>query len=76
MQRRPWSRAAIVAVAVTAAATVITAPASGAAEPPALRDHGSGGHSGPAVYTLPGDPDEPGGSKFEGIGLDERRSVF
>ena len=33
-------------------------------------------HGRPATYQLEGDPDSPVGSKFEGIGADQRRGLF
>ena len=52
-------------LAVVIGATFTTAPAL------AQRDHGR-----PATYVLTGDSDSPVGSKFEGIGADQRRGVF
>ena len=52
-------------LAVVIGSTFTTAPAL------AHRDHGR-----PTTYLLTGDSDSPVGSKFEGIGADERRGVF
>ena len=76
MHRHPWSRAAVVAVAASAFSCGHRRTGIGCGRTRVLSGHGSGGHARPTVYTLPGDPVDQGGSKFEGIGLDERRSVF
>jgi len=52
-------------LAVVIGSTFTTAPAL------AQRDHGR-----PTTYLLTGDSDSPVGSKFEGIGADQRRGVF
>lgn len=63
-----WTRplTAGVAIALAAAAALVTAPAAGAHP----RDDEA------ATIELPGDPDGPVGSKYEGIGLDERTGTF
>jgi len=77
MRRHAWSRTAAIGVSVSVISSVIAAlaPVSAATEPAGSRggpaDHGRN----PQVYELPG-ATSGDGSKFEGIGLDERRSVF
>lgn len=44
--------------------------------PAEARGGSDGGHRLPAAYTLTGDPSDPLGSKFEGIGVDNRRGTF
>ena len=53
--------------------TLLVAVGSTLSAAPALAhsDHGR-----PATYLLTGDTDSPVGSKFEGIGADERRGLF
>lgn len=72
------SRSGIVVAGIAAVAfssivlssiTVLLAPVAGAAEPGCA----DGRTGNPDVYCLPGDQ---AGSKFEGIGLDERRNLF
>ncbi|HET9872009.1 MAG TPA: gluconolaconase [Propionibacteriaceae bacterium] len=65
------------AATVTAAALALLSAAMGmpAASAEPGRDAGSTGGT-PATYTLSGDPGDAAGSKFEGIGVDERREVF
>ena len=62
-----WSRPVTTGVAILAAATAVLATA------PAAAAHQHGG--GSSTISLPGDPNAPG-SKFEGIGLDERTGTF
>ena len=57
-------RAASVAVALSATC-LLTVPATPA-----------GAHRRPASYVLQGDPGDPAGSKFEGIGVDRRQRTF
>ncbi len=71
MSNTPWSRQrrAGVAIGLTVAAVLATAPtASAHGGDRAIRDQDT--------ITLPGDPGPPAGSKFEGIGLDERTGTF
>ena len=56
-------RALLVTAAIGAAATVVT-PAAATAQ------------ARPTSYELAGDAASPVGSKFEGIGADERRGLF
>lgn len=69
--RRTRSGMAVTAVAAVALSSIslAVAPLAAAAAPDC--DVSRAGN--PAVYCLPGDP---AGSKFEGIGLDERRNLF
>ena len=62
------SRPAIRTLLATAAAVGLTAPLASTA--PATAD------ARPTSYELVGDTDSPVGSKFEGIGADERRGLF
>ncbi len=62
-----WSRPVTAGVAVFVATTAMLAAA------PAAAAHPQAG--GSSTISLPGDPAEPG-SKFEGIGLDERTGTF
>lgn len=60
--------------------TLLAVTAFGALAAPASahghgNDHGNG-HGRPSTYVLQGDADSPVGSKFEGIGADERRGLF
>ena len=64
MHRR--SRSSIASIAVTAFVMGLSLALPAAANATA----------NPDVYALPGDPGDPGGSKYEGIGLDERRNLF
>jgi hypothetical protein len=63
MKRIPLITSTLLAVVI--GSTFTTAPAL------AQRDHGR-----PTTYLLTGDSDSPVGSKFEGIGADQRRGVF
>jgi len=59
--------------------TLLAAATIGAVAAPVLASpaHAGGhGHGRPAAYLLQGDAASPAGSKFEGIGADERRGVF
>ena len=58
------ARPLLAAVAVGALSTTVLTPL------PAMAD------GRPAVYQLEGDPASPVGSKFEGIGVDQRRGLF
>ncbi|WP_028660083.1 SMP-30/gluconolactonase/LRE family protein [Nocardioides insulae] len=64
---------------VTGSLLAVAAVGAGLAATPALA-HGDARHHGsPAAYQLIGDdvgPADPAGSKFEGIGADQRRGVF
>jgi sugar lactone lactonase YvrE len=55
-----------------AAATALPLLSFAPLAPAQAHDNGQG-HGRPSVYTLTGDP---GGSKFEGIGADQRRGLF
>lgn len=65
---------ALLIAAVVASTGAATASVASAASP----GHGQSSHSSgrPATYLLQGDADSPVGSKFEGIGADERRGLF
>ena len=61
----------IALITSTLLAAVVVGPTFSAAPALAHRDHGR-----PTTYLLTGDSDSPVGSKFEGIGADQRRGVF
>lgn len=67
MSKQQWSRPVTAGVAILAASAAILSTAPAAAAHPQV--------GGSATITLPGDTSAPG-SKFEGIGLDERTGTF
>ena len=58
------------------ASSLLAATALGAAASPALAASDDSGHGRPSTYLIEGDAASPVGSKFEGIGADERRGLF
>src|SRR3954453_13764968 len=73
VEESPMSRAlarTIRSGVLALAATLSLAGAATLAPPPAYAQ------PRPPVYTLAGDPGDPAGSKFEGIGVDRRQRTF
>ena len=68
MNKARWARPMTVGVALLAAAAAALATAPAATADPRGEK--------PTTIELPGDPEDPVGSKFEGIGLDERTGTF
>jgi Cu-Zn family superoxide dismutase len=58
------------------ASSLLAAAALGAVASPALAAQDDDGHGRPSTYLIEGDANSPVGSKFEGIGADERRGLF
>ncbi|GAA3659849.1 hypothetical protein GCM10022237_19820 [Nocardioides ginsengisoli] len=58
------------------ASSLLAATALGAVASPALAAPDDADHGRPSTYLIEGDAGSPVGSKFEGIGADERRGLF
>lgn len=76
MNRLPHVLVTTLALALLGGGGFAVAPAAADSDGSGHATHGPKGHGRPATYTLNGDPDDPSGSKFEGIGVDTRRGTF